>query len=195
MHWWVRSPSPGPNNVNVYKPRQNLQTERGLYARKTSLSPPPSQSPKSFITERSKVVRMLWFISIVNVRPLYVTLSFTCSWSYCLGLSGGHLLGKSYPLGLPLVLFLFYAISIVFVPFPYGVWCRIWIQLCRFRIIAFSYFRMVLSMAPNKCKSVPRAKLVPSQTSAAVSHHVIRQDLNDYATAQCLCTVWLYWKQ
>ena len=33
--------------------------------------------------------------------------------SFYLGQPGGHLLGKSCPLGFPLVLFLFYAVSIV----------------------------------------------------------------------------------
>ena len=38
----------------------------------------------------------------------------------------GHLLGKSCPLGFPLVLFLFYAVLTVRVPFPFGVWGGVW---------------------------------------------------------------------
>ena len=47
-------------------------------------------------------------------------------YSFYLGYPVGQLLGKSCPLGFPLVLFLFYAVFIVCVLFPFGVWERMW---------------------------------------------------------------------
>ena len=38
----------------------------------------------------------------------------------------GHLLRNSCPLGFPLILFLFYAVLSVHVPFPFDVWGRMW---------------------------------------------------------------------
>ena len=54
------------NDLNVYEPQQNL--DRRLSTSKTGLS------PQKFITDRSKAVLLLWFILIVNVRPLYACL-------------------------------------------------------------------------------------------------------------------------
>ena len=62
MHWWVRNPSRGPNDLYVYELQQNLG--QGL------CTPKPRLSPQKFITDRSKVVLLLWFILIVTARPL-----------------------------------------------------------------------------------------------------------------------------
>ena len=61
-----RSPSREPNNLYVYEAHQNLG--RGLLQRETGVS------PQYFITDGSKAVLLLWFILIVFVRPLPVSL-------------------------------------------------------------------------------------------------------------------------
>ena len=51
----------------VYEPQQNL--ERGLCARKIGLSPPPPQVMYYWPFQDGASV-YIWFILIVNVRPL-----------------------------------------------------------------------------------------------------------------------------
>ena len=46
--------------------------------------------------------------------------------TFYFGQPGGHLLGKSCPLGFPFLLSLVYSVLIVCVLFPFGVCGRIW---------------------------------------------------------------------
>ena len=68
MHRRIKSPSRGPHTLYVFEPQQNLG--RGFFQRKTGLSPPPLV----IFADRSNAVLLLWFILIVNVRPLSVCL-------------------------------------------------------------------------------------------------------------------------
>ena len=90
-----------------------------------------------FITDRSKAVLLFWFILIVNVRSLSVDLMFSlfriALWSSA---------GKELPLWLfHLCCFNFSAVLVVRVPFPFGVWGRMWnsivsvIQHCLFYLL------------------------------------------------------------
>ena len=115
MYWWVRSLSRGTNNLYVYEPQHKLG--RG----KTDLTPSP---PPPLISDLPKAVLLLWFILIVNVHPLY-DLSLTL-WSFYLGYPDGLLLRKRFPLGFPHMLLLFYAVLIVCISLPLGVWGRMW---------------------------------------------------------------------
>ena len=92
MRRQIRGPSCGPHTLYVFEPRQNLG--RGFFQRKTSLSPHPV-----IFADHSNAVLLLWFILIVNVRPLSVCLFilFRIAW-------------WPSPLGFLLLLFLFYAV-------------------------------------------------------------------------------------
>ena len=103
-----RSLSCGPNILYVHEPQQNLGGG-WLLKCKTGLNLPvvhywPFQGCAS--------------IAVYSYRQCLSTscLSLTVCWC-CLGQTGGHLLGKSWPLGLPLVLFYFHCLC----SFP--VWC------------------------------------------------------------------------
>ena len=92
MHRRIRSPSRRPNALYVFEPQQNIG--RGLFQRKLGLSPSPV-----IFADRSNAVFLLRFILIVNVRPPSVCLFilFRIAW-------------WPPPLGLLLLLFLFYAV-------------------------------------------------------------------------------------
>ena len=64
--------------------------------------------------------------SLVGCSVCQYLSAFGLPLTFYLGYPVGHLLGKSCRLRFPLVLFLFHAIFIVCVPFPFGVWERMW---------------------------------------------------------------------
>ena len=75
---------------------------------------------------------LLWCILIVIIHLLSV-----CRWLFvgCLGYPYGHLLGKSCPLGFPLLLFLYLMLSLCSFP----IWCLGWdVEFDQFLIIASS---------------------------------------------------------
>ena len=129
MHWWVRSPSCGPNNLHLYDPQQN--PGRGVWSRKTGLS--------------SRVIYYWPFqggASVVIYYNCQCSSAFYLLLTYCsfyLGYSCVHLLGKSCPLCFSLVLILFYAVLLyLFLPrLAFRAGCGI--RFYRFLIIAFSY--------------------------------------------------------
>ena len=105
MHRRIRSPSRGPNILYVFLTTAEHRAK--VFQRKTGLSHP--HRPVSF-ADRPNAVLLLWFILIVNVRPLSVCpfILFRIAW-------------WPSPLGFLLLLFLFYAVLIVCFPFPSGV--------------------------------------------------------------------------
>ena len=86
------------------------------------------------VRDRPSYIPLFWeqlvllFILIVSFRPFLFVWPFVHS--------SGHLLGKSCPLGFPLILFLFYAVLIVCIPFPFGGCGRMWNSIVLL-IIAF----------------------------------------------------------
>ena len=100
MHRRIRSPSLGPNTLYVFDPQQNLG--RRVFQRKIGFSPPPpphTHAPHPVIfADHSNAVLLLWFILIVNVRPLSVCL-FILS----------RIAWWPSPLGVLLLLFLYWA--------------------------------------------------------------------------------------
>ena len=80
-------------------------------------------------------------------------------------ITGWPSVGKELSPCLPLVLFLFYAVSVVCVPFPLGVWAGCGIRLYRFLIIAFlSTSTSILASDYGDTKTVPKSYM-PKQIS------------------------------
>ena len=111
IHRWVRNPWREPNILYVYEPQQNLG--RGLWPCLTDLSPPVIHY---WLLQGGASVVSCSICQYSSAFGLFLTF-----YSFYLGYPARHLLGKSCRLGFPLVLFLFYATFIVYVPFPF--WC------------------------------------------------------------------------
>ena len=131
IYWWIRRPSGGPNNLYVYEPQQN--PGRGLRARK----PPPPH--------RSKAVLLLWFILIVNGYPLSVVLWLIVHFIRVALLPSA---GKELSLLLfTCAVFNLSAVLVVRVPFPFGIWGRMWNSIVSvFDHYLFIYFKYQVTL-------------------------------------------------
>ena len=115
MHWWVGSHLRGLNNLYVYEPKQNLG--RDLCIHKTGLT-----SPVIILTVPRRCVCCCWFYVSVFALFLFVFDFLFILFVIALWLSAG----KELSSWISACADLLYAVFIVCVPFPFGVWGKMW---------------------------------------------------------------------